>query len=93
MTNSIRLCLVLLASAATSCSGGGHSTCKDAISTQNYGVKWQEDLAAARWGGKLTVEQAADVQGKMFGKLGLLKEKKWSEYCGHLDALRKEAGF
>ena len=29
----------------------------------------------------------------MFGKLGLLKEKKWSEYCGHLDALRKEAGF
>ena len=98
MTNSTRLCLVLLASvAAASCSGGiggsAHATCKDAISTQNYGVKWQEDLAAARWADKLTVEQAADVQGKMFGKLGLLKEQKWSEYCGHLDQLRQEAGF
>ena len=95
MTNSSRLCLVLLASAAAaSCSGGsGHATCKDAISTQNYGLKWQEDLAAARWADKLTVEQATDVQGKMFGKLGLLKDKKWSEYCDHLDQLRKETGF
>ena len=95
MIKSSRLCLVLLAcAAAASCSAGsGHPTCKDAISTQNYGVKWQEDLADARWAGKLTVEQAMDVQGKTFQKLSLLKEKKWSEYCTHLDQLRKETGF
>ena len=94
MTSHSRLCLVLLASmAAASCSDGGHPACKDAISTQNYGLKWQEDLAASRWAGKLTVEEVTDVQGKMFGKLGLLKEQKWGEYCGHLDELRKGAGF
>ena len=95
MTRNSRLCLVLLVSAgAASCSGGsGHAACKDAISTQNYGLKWQEDLAAARWSGKLTVEQVTEVQGEMFGKLGLLKQQKWSEYCGQLDQLRKESGF
>ena len=95
MIHYSRLGLVLLGSvAAASCSGGtGHAVCKDAISTQNYGVKWQEELAAARWANKLTVEQAADVQGRMFGQLGLLKQKQWAEYCGQLDKLRSEVGF
>lgn len=95
MITTSRLGLVLLASAAAaSCSGGsGHPECRDAISTQNYGVKWQEDLATARHAGKLTVDQVVDVQGKMYGTLSLLKQEKWSEYCTNLDKLRKETGF
>lgn len=95
MTNSTRSCLVLLASAAAvSCSAGsGHAECRDAISTQNYGLKWQEDLATARQADKLTVDQVVDAQGSMYEKLSLLKEKKWTEYCTHLDQLRQETGF
>ena len=95
MTNSSRLCLVLLASAAAaSCSAGsGHASCKDAISTQEYGLKWQEDLAAARHANKLSVDQVVDVQGRMYEKLSLLKGEKWTEYCSHLDELRAETGF
>ena len=86
---------LILASLLAGCAGasGGHAECKDAISTQAYGVKWMDDLAAAREAGTVTMDQVVDLQGRNYEKLSLLKEGKWTEYCKHIDAVREEGGF
>ena len=89
-------CLLLMAAVVAGCSvsgAPGHPQCKNAASTQNYGVKWQEELAEARHSGRVTIDQVMDAQGKSYSKLALLKESKWAEYCNHLDSVRKETGF
>lgn len=88
--------LFLLALAMLSgCSAepAAHAQCKDAGSTQEYSTKWQDALAEARTSGRLTVEQAVEAQGKAYGKLGLMKDDHWAEFCTYLDSVRNETGF
>ena len=93
--------ILVLALAAISVAGcdaaalgnGGHPTCRDAISTQDYGVKWMDEIAKARQDNKLTVDQVVDAQGKAFEKLSLLKREDWAGYCNHLDRVREDTGF
>lgn len=94
--NRTGLSLLLASAALSGCSAGKpaeHAQCKDAGSTQEYSTKWQDALAEARSSGKLTVEQVVDAQGKTYGKLGLLKDSHWSEFCTYLDSVRNETGF
>lgn len=70
-----------------------HASCKDAQSTEAYSVKWQGDLAAARWADKLSVDQAVEIQGEVFTKLKLLKQENWTDFCNHLDSVRAASGF
>jgi hypothetical protein len=94
--NRIGILLILAPATLSGCSAAkeaGHAQCKDAASTQEYSVKWQDDLAAARHPGRLTMEQVVNAQGKSYGKLGLLKDSRWAEFCNALDAARKEANF
>lgn len=72
---------------------GGHRTCKDAASAQAYGVKWQEELASARAGNKISMDEAVAAQGKVYENFGLLKRENWAAFCNHLDAVRTDAGF
>ncbi len=81
------------AAALGACGAERHAVCVDADSTTKYGVKWQDDLAAARHAGKVSVDTVVSVQGEAYKKLGLLKDENWSGYCAHLDALRKAEGF
>jgi hypothetical protein len=96
--NNAKLIAATVLSIATlaGCSAGGasgHSVCKDGASTQRYSLKWQDDIAAARASGKLSMEQVMDAQGKSYEKLSLLKTEEWSAFCEHLDSVRADAGF
>ena len=71
----------------------GHPECRDLASTQAYGLKWQEDLAAASRSGKVTVPEVVEAQGKMLEQLGLLNEERFAEFCDNLDSVRGEVGF
>lgn len=82
---------ILLAGCSTG--GGQHAVCVNAQSTQDYGLKWQEDIAAAKLAGKLTTEQVVQAQGKSYENLGLLKNEDWSGFCNLLDQIRTDVGF
>lgn len=71
----------------------GHPQCKDLASTQAYGAKWQEDLAAASKSGKVAVAKVVHAQGRMLEQLGLLNEERFAEFCDNLDSVRGDVGF
>lgn len=86
--------LLLVAAIAAGCRAeAAHPECKDEASTAAYGVKWQEDLAAARKAGKLNVQQVAALQGRTYEKFGLLKNQDYAGWCSFIDDVRKDGGF
>jgi hypothetical protein len=85
------LSLTVVLSACSS--AGGHAQCNDLATTQAYGAKWQEDLAAASKAGKVPVARVVSAQGRMLEQLGLLNEERFAEFCDNLDAVREEVGF
>jgi hypothetical protein len=84
---------VSLTALAACTAKAAHPVCVDQAKTLAYGVKWQDDLTAAHKAGKLTLEQATDLQGKILSKFGILKDNNWSDWCAHLDSVREEGGF
>jgi hypothetical protein len=67
-----------------------HEECVDQESTQEYSVAWQGELAELKQSGYFEVDEILDIQGDAYGKLHLLRDGEYSDFCNYLDRVRDE---
>lgn len=93
MTTRPALLLIAMSIVAGCSAEAAHPDCKDEASTTAYSVKWQDDLAAARKAGKLSMDRVTELQGRTYEKFGLLKDQNYAAWCVFIDGVRKDGGF